>query len=1103
MNDCGCCTTPAAYLDRHIENRPGLSAIAYRVGSFATFRKAITDQLPRIPALAHLTARSSADYSLTAIELWSAVADVLTFYQERIANEAFLRTATTRDSVLRLVRLIDYQLRPGAAATTKLAFTLERGATALIRRGTRVQSVPGQGEKPQKFETLEALHADARLNQLRVYPRPIPDTPLTPGRLTAIVAPDQEAIAAAATLAPGDRVVLFSGSAVEVLTVREVEACDDLLVLHWAAPIGGSFDGAMDANDGTFGAYKLGRPFHIFGHDAPETVVVPEMKTAGDPTTTYLNQAYTSYKLHADGSSDKEISLDARYPGLKPGMSVLVVITNDSGVAATRHDVDAVVEQHVFRKATTENTGTEVTTQNGIVTQLTLDGTVTADPDDIRNIAVHELVGPRLRFWPNIHPDSVPSDELFIPGRRVGWSSVEVGRTIERGRLKPGILVDVDDVPGGRAIMLTDANGAVAAGAVAAVSIEGNGVGIEAAGVGPVLADLGLDPQHARRTTVLLSAPLGEVTLGDSRELSVTIGGIPTQTISLDPALVSPATADAVAAALQTALHAALPNTLTFSGAVAWVPSEIGVVGASGNERSSSARIAVAAGVVGDSITFAPSVADQTTLAALGLEPSHVRYLEGLVSAPFPATGNITAGKVSVRVGTNAPVERELAPIAWQATSGRAQAVANNYLQRQLGIPAHGTDDERLFLLPPIPTYDQRAYVRVTVRSDVAGALDAKSAILLGNVATASHGETVRDEVLGDGDKSRAFQRFPLKKKPATYVPGAIPGGVASSLNVLVDGLAWIEVPSLYGRGEMEQVFVTRLADDGTTTVQFGDGVTGARPSTGRQNISATYRQGLGLAGRVGARTLTTLLDRPTGVKGATNLLAADGGADPETLARARTTAPGTVRTFGRAVSLRDFEDTALLAGEVAKASASLVWDGGSRVIHITVAAQGGAAFSPAGLARLTATLASARDPNHHVVLHNYVRIPIRIDATIFVDDRHVASDVLAAARVALIEALSFDRRSFAQPVYLSDLESVLQNVAGVVSVDINTLDLKTTDPEIRRAHGVDDTIAGPQPRLLMLPARPSGTPGGLLPAELPWANAQDVTIRAAGGLQT
>ena len=51
--------------------------------------------------------------------------DVLAFYQERLANESFLRTATERRSILELARLIGYQPSPGVAASTWLAFTLQ------------------------------------------------------------------------------------------------------------------------------------------------------------------------------------------------------------------------------------------------------------------------------------------------------------------------------------------------------------------------------------------------------------------------------------------------------------------------------------------------------------------------------------------------------------------------------------------------------------------------------------------------------------------------------------------------------------------------------------------------------------------------------------------------------------------------------------------------------------------------------------------------------------------------------------------------------------------------------------------------------------------
>ena len=186
----------------------------------------------------------------------------------------------------------------------------------------------------------------------------------------------------------------------------------------------------------------------------------------------------------------------------------------------------------------------------------------------------------------------------------------------------------------------------------------------------------------------------------------------------------------------------------------------------------------------------------------------------------------------------------------------------------------------------------------------------------------------------------------------------------------------------------------------------------------------------------------------------------------------------------------------------MAKATATWVWAGERRAIHLTIAAQDGATFSADGLKRMAATLLSERDPNHKLLIDNYTAVAVLIDASIIVDDRYIAADVLAAARAALLFDLAFDQRRFAQPVYLSEIFAVLQNVAGVVAVDVNTLDLKSTDPTFRAAHGIDPALGQPLPHLLILPARPVGT-GTVLPAELACVEvpAQDVILRATGGL--
>ena len=173
---CGCCKPGASPTPLEVDNRPSLSAIAYRIGTFSSFREAMVEEIADQPELAALTTRRSDDYSITTLEMWAAVADVLTFYQERYANEAFLRTADYRDSLIRLANLIGYRLRPGLAARAWVAFTLDQNKKVEVPAGQKVQSVPEAGQQPQTFETLAAVGpmppGTACASSPRRWPRP-------------------------------------------------------------------------------------------------------------------------------------------------------------------------------------------------------------------------------------------------------------------------------------------------------------------------------------------------------------------------------------------------------------------------------------------------------------------------------------------------------------------------------------------------------------------------------------------------------------------------------------------------------------------------------------------------------------------------------------------------------------------------------------------------------------------------------------------------------------------------------------------------------------------------------------------------------------------
>src|SRR5207248_5915459 len=168
---CGCCKGIHRMTPVEISNPPNMTGLSYRVGSHATFFDSMLARLSQyetdpLQPLQKLTTRLSDDPSIALLDTWALVADVLTFYQERIANEGYLPTATERRSIMELAALVDYTLKPGLAASGYLAFSLQDGYSTDVPAGTRAQTLPGPGELPQPFETSAPLTARAAWNQL-------------------------------------------------------------------------------------------------------------------------------------------------------------------------------------------------------------------------------------------------------------------------------------------------------------------------------------------------------------------------------------------------------------------------------------------------------------------------------------------------------------------------------------------------------------------------------------------------------------------------------------------------------------------------------------------------------------------------------------------------------------------------------------------------------------------------------------------------------------------------------------------------------------------------------------------------------------------------
>jgi hypothetical protein len=306
LNDCGCCEGIAAETPTAVTNRPGLSAVAYRIGQHATFKASMLAALStaRNAGLQALKTRAEDDFTIAVTDALATTLDVLTFYQERIANESYLRTATERLSVLHLARLLGYELRPGVAASTSLAFTLDETAgapeTVTLAPGLKVQSIPGPDEQPQTFETVEPIEARPAWNAIR--PRLTAPQTLSAGMDTLWLAGTD------ANLRTGDRLLIVgakAGGGFEA-GLRRVQRIDkDDLGKRTLTSLEPLDYGPTTVAATASGVWALRAKVAPFGHNAPKK---PDPAAPAD-----LSKA-TEWPLDGDDTTDLTLlSLDAIY----------------------------------------------------------------------------------------------------------------------------------------------------------------------------------------------------------------------------------------------------------------------------------------------------------------------------------------------------------------------------------------------------------------------------------------------------------------------------------------------------------------------------------------------------------------------------------------------------------------------------------------------------------------------------------------------------------------------------------------------------------------------------------------------------------------------
>lgn len=204
------------------------------------------------------------------------------------------------------------------------------------------------------------------------------------------------------------------------------------------------------------------------------------------------------------------------------------------------------------------------------------------------------------------------------------------------------------------------------------------------------------------------------------------------------------------------------------------------------------------------------------------------------------------------------------------------------------------------------------------------------------NTTLAAQTVTLRNEILGSSDGS-GEQKFHSTRTPILLgprlevrepeIPSAAELEGADAITLIRDAagrpkeiwVRWTQVADFYGSTPRSRHYVL---DHLSGEIRFGDGLNGLIPPGGIGNIRlARYQIGGGNTGNKPAREIVQLKTTVPYVDKVTNTEAAAGGVDAETLDSLLQRAPRTIRHGGRAVTVEDYEDLAMLASpEVARA---------------------------------------------------------------------------------------------------------------------------------------------------------------------------------------
>ena len=134
----------------------------YMAKDFESFRSALLQLVSnKLPDWHY---KSESDTRLVLLDIFSYVADELSYYQDRVANEAFLNTSTKKFSASSHLQLLDYKLHNGCSATAFIKINVnEKG---FIPQGFDISNKVDVSENQIVFESDEGYKLTPRHNKI-------------------------------------------------------------------------------------------------------------------------------------------------------------------------------------------------------------------------------------------------------------------------------------------------------------------------------------------------------------------------------------------------------------------------------------------------------------------------------------------------------------------------------------------------------------------------------------------------------------------------------------------------------------------------------------------------------------------------------------------------------------------------------------------------------------------------------------------------------------------------------------------------------------------------------------------------------------------------